>query len=479
MTTATLLNVAIIPLAEIRDVGNVRQELRGIEDLAESIRRHGMLTAVTVEPHPEGGYTLAAGSRRLAAARLAGLDEVPAVIVPPGGDVERLLKRAVENIDREQLTDLEAADAMQQLLDLGADTELVAAALHTTPDNIEAWRVVAGLPTLVRELIEAGTMTARDAHELTAVSESGEELDECLRRIGEGWNVKSAVETVVRERKRRLEEEKTRSRLAKEGCAIVDSPNYGYFAHNSKVQRLGQGHGDVHIAKREHIKQPCHAAFVDKDGKANYVCTDRSRHAGVEGSGVPDLKAERATKRAEKKLLREAHSTRFRAVGEALRNHAFTHDEAVAHVLTLWVSEAKPAVCEVAAELLGLVVAKEGGIRAAEEALTSHAAGGEDCLVDVALAIALAAGEHGLTTERFDYSSEAVAAHIRLLRTTGIHDLAEVEVAAARSRLPWEMRHAAAEDAGEDGLEQEVEDVEAADPDLGNDDRKEGEPSEQ
>jgi hypothetical protein len=40
------------------------------------------------------------------------------------------------------------------------------------------------------------------------------------------------------------------------------------------------------------------------------------------------------------------------------------------------------------------------------------------------------------------------------------------------------MRHAA-EDAGEDGLEQEVEDVEAADPDLGNDDRKKGEPPEQ
>ena len=447
MTTATLLNVAIIPLAEIRDVGNVRQELRGIEDLAESIRRHGILTAVTVEPHPEGGYTLAAGSRRLAAARLAGLDEVPAVIVPPGGDVERLLKRAVENIEREQLTDLEAADAMQQLLDLGADTELVAAALHTTPDNIEAWRVVAGLPTLVRELIEAGTMTARDAHELTAVSESGEELDECLRRIGEGWNVKSAVETVVRERKRRIEEEKTRSRLAKEGCPIVDPPNYGYFAHNSKVQRLGQGHGDVHVAKREHIKQPCHAAFVDKDGKANYVCTDRSRHAGVEGSGIPDLKAERAAKRTEKKALREAHATRFRAVGEALRNHAFTHDEAVAHVLTLWVSEAKPAICEVAAELLGLLVAKDGGVRAAEEALTAHAAGGEGRLVDVAMAIALAAGEQGLTTDRFDYSAEAVAAHIRLLDETGIHPLTEIERAAARTRLPWDLRQPAPSEA--------------------------------
>ena len=174
---------------------------------------------------------------------------------------------------------------------------------------------------------------------------------------------------------------------------------------------------------------------------------------------MPDLKAERATKRAEKKLLREAHATRFRAVGEALRNHAFTHDEAVAHVLTLWVSEAKPAVCEVAAELLGQVVAKDGGIRAAEEALTARAAGGEGCLVDVALAIALAAGEHGLTTERFDYSSEAVAAHMRFLEETGIHPLTEIERAAVRTRLPWDLRQTAPSEA-----EGEEPDDDAGDP---------------
>jgi hypothetical protein len=114
-------------------------------------------------------------------------------------------------------------------------------------------------------------------------------------------------------------------------------------------------------------------------------------------------------------------------------------------------SEAKPAVCEVAAELLGRVLAEDGGARAAEDALTAHAAGGEGCLVDVALAIALAAGEHGLTTDRFDYSPEAVAAHIGLLRTTGIHDLAEVEIAAARSRLPWDQRGAAESGAEHDG----------------------------
>jgi hypothetical protein len=63
------------------------------------------------------------------------------------------------------------------------------------------------------------------------------------------------------------------------------------------------------------------------------------------------------------------------------------------------------------------------------------------------MAIALAAGEQGLTTDRFDYSAEAVAAHIRLLNETGIHPLAEIERAAARTRLPWDLRQPAPSEA--------------------------------
>ena len=436
------IDVALIPTAEIEDVGNTRHELRNLESLAASMRRHGLLTAIAVEPLPEGGFRLAAGSRRLAAAKLAGLERVPAVIVPPGGDAAAVLRRLAENHDREPLTELEEADAIQQLLEIGADAELVASTVHTTVENVDAWRAVAALPPQVRELISAGAMTARDAHHLAAVSDDAELLDDCLRRIGQGWQVKSAVETARREQKRRTEEEKTRARLAKEGCPVVDPPTYGYYSANSRTQRLGQAHGEVHIAKRDHAKQPCHAAFVGSDGRPTFICTDRSRHAGAEGSGVPDLKAERAAKRAEKKALRQAHAERFRTVGEALRNHAVTRDEAVAHVLALWVSEAKPSVSEVAAELLRLTVPDESGILAAETALAAHAAGSEEALVDVALAVALAAGEHGLTTDRYDYSTGAVAAHVRFLQSTGIHELSEMEMAAARVRLPWEMRRA-------------------------------------
>jgi ParB/RepB/Spo0J family partition protein len=434
------IDVALIPTADIEDVGNTRHELRNLESLAASMRRHGLLTAIAVEPLPEGGFRLAAGSRRLAAAKLAELKRVPAVIVPPGGDATAVLRRLAENHDREPLTELEEADAIQQLLEIGADAELVASTVHTTVENVDAWRAVAALPPQVRELVSAGAMTARDAHHLTAVSDDAELLDDCLRRIGQGWQVKSAVETARREQKRRTEEEKTRARLAKEGCPVVDPPTYGYYSANSRTQRLGQAHGDVRIAKRDHAKQPCHAAFVGSDGRPTFVCTDRSRHAGVPGTGVPDLKAERAAKRAEKKALREAHATRFRTIGEALRNHAFTRDEAIAHVLRLWLDEAKPAICEVAAELLGLPLGEDGGALAAEEALTARAGEGQEALVDIALAIALAAGEQGLTTDRFDYSREAVAAHVRFLRATGVHELTDVEMEAARGRLPWEAR---------------------------------------
>ncbi|MDQ6846793.1 MAG: ParB N-terminal domain-containing protein [Candidatus Dormibacteraeota bacterium] len=72
--------MAVIPLADIRRSGNVRQELGDIESLAESIRQHGVLTAVLVERRQDGAFELVAGFRRVAAAETAGLEHIPAVV---------------------------------------------------------------------------------------------------------------------------------------------------------------------------------------------------------------------------------------------------------------------------------------------------------------------------------------------------------------------------------------------------------------
>lgn len=108
-SAAVAAEVAVIPLADIHRGGNVRQELGDLESLAESIRQHGVLTAVLVERRQDGGFELVAGYRRVAAAEAAGLELIPAVVRDPVPGVQRVSDQLAENADRCALTELEAS----------------------------------------------------------------------------------------------------------------------------------------------------------------------------------------------------------------------------------------------------------------------------------------------------------------------------------------------------------------------------------
>jgi ParB family chromosome partitioning protein len=107
-----------IPLARIRE--NPRQPRLRMDDealgaLAESIRQHGVIQPILVTETFDG-YQLVAGERRVRAARLAGLERVPAV-VRQLADLEQLELALVENLQREDLDPIEAAQAYRQLVD--------------------------------------------------------------------------------------------------------------------------------------------------------------------------------------------------------------------------------------------------------------------------------------------------------------------------------------------------------------------------
>jgi ParB family chromosome partitioning protein len=107
-----------IPLARIKE--NPRQpRLRmaddALEALAESIRQHGVIQPILVTETLDG-YQLVAGERRVRAARLAGLDRVPAV-VRQLAEQQQLELALVENLQREDLDPMEAAHAYRQLMD--------------------------------------------------------------------------------------------------------------------------------------------------------------------------------------------------------------------------------------------------------------------------------------------------------------------------------------------------------------------------
>ncbi|HAC79641.1 MAG TPA: hypothetical protein DCG06_05045 [Deltaproteobacteria bacterium] len=103
-----------IPIVDIRT--NPKQprqhfEEKALEDLAESIRKRGVLQPVIVRPEPDGGYTLIAGERRLRASQRAGVEQIPAMM-----SEDDLLEVALEeNVQREDLSPLEEAEALSLL----------------------------------------------------------------------------------------------------------------------------------------------------------------------------------------------------------------------------------------------------------------------------------------------------------------------------------------------------------------------------
>jgi ParB family chromosome partitioning protein len=105
--------VAEIPIQAIKpNPHQPRQQFdqETLEELAASIREKGVLTPITVRQEEEH-YVLVAGERRLRAARMAGLTEIPAYIVEVHGEAEMMEMSLIENIQRENLNPIEEAEA--------------------------------------------------------------------------------------------------------------------------------------------------------------------------------------------------------------------------------------------------------------------------------------------------------------------------------------------------------------------------------
>lgn len=125
-----LQNIAIDKLSPHPD--NPRKDLGDLTELAESIKVNGILQNLTVVPllgnitgDPTGRYTVVIGHRRMAAAKLAGLAEVPCIISDMTG-VQQIRTMLSENIQRSDLTIYEQAQGFQMMLDLGDTVDQIA-----------------------------------------------------------------------------------------------------------------------------------------------------------------------------------------------------------------------------------------------------------------------------------------------------------------------------------------------------------------
>ena len=161
-----------------------------LENLAESIRVHGLIQPLTVREIPTGYYQIIAGERRWRAARLAKLSEVPVVVID-ADDRKAMELALIENLQRQDLNPVEEALGYKTLMeDYGLTQEEAATRVgKSRPAVANALRLL-GLNPEVLELVRTGSLTAGHARAIAGLKSEKKQLEAAKKVIALSLSVR-------------------------------------------------------------------------------------------------------------------------------------------------------------------------------------------------------------------------------------------------------------------------------------------------
>ena len=172
-----------LPLADIKPNPYQPREIFDedkLRELADSIKEHGVFTPVLVRRVNEG-YELVAGERRAKAAEIAGLTEIPAIIVDFDDDQMAEIS-LLENIQRENLTAIEEAKGYKTLIDRrGYTQEELGKRVGKSREHIANTMRLLILPESVQKMVEEGTLSAGQARPLITVDPN--DIDKLVDKV--------------------------------------------------------------------------------------------------------------------------------------------------------------------------------------------------------------------------------------------------------------------------------------------------------
>lgn len=203
-----------------------------LQELADSIAQHGLLQPITVRRLDSGYYQIIAGERRWRAARLAGLTEVP-VLVVEADDRKAQELALVENLQREDLNPLEEAKGYRALMeDYGLTQEAVSQSVgKSRPAVANALRLLNLQPDVAR-MVEKGQLTTGHARALLPIENTALQLEAAKQVVEKGLSVRQT--------------EALAATLLRTPKAKKAAPEVDYAAHVSA--QLGEALGrKVHI----------------------------------------------------------------------------------------------------------------------------------------------------------------------------------------------------------------------------------------
>ena len=214
-----------------------------LAELADSIRRHGILQPLTVRQAAEG-WELVAGERRLRAAGLAGLTKVPA-IVKDYDDAKMMEIALIENIQRHDLNPIEEAQGLRRLMqEFKLTQEQTAEKVGRSRSAVTNILRLLNLPEQVQKQIINGVLTMGQAKQLLGLPKPEQMCEVAEAIIANGWSSRM-TEEVVRKLKegkklkivRELVEEEAKNKDNKEKKPKREPTENDIFCHDFE-QRL-------------------------------------------------------------------------------------------------------------------------------------------------------------------------------------------------------------------------------------------------
>lgn len=167
-----------------------------LEQLCESIKQYGVIQPINVRRISTNNYELVAGERRLRAATMAGLKEIPAVVININ-DNDSAVIALIENLQREDLSYMEEAEGYNNLInEHGFTQEELAQKIGKSQSTIANKIRLLKLPPMVKKILSDNSLTERHARALLKLHDEQLQL-KVLRRVCErGLNVKRTEDLV-------------------------------------------------------------------------------------------------------------------------------------------------------------------------------------------------------------------------------------------------------------------------------------------
>lgn len=170
-----------------------------LAELAESVRKNGVLQPVLVRRKGDGFFELVAGERRLRAATMAGLRNLPA-IVRNVTDEQAMIFALVENVQRKDLNPVETARAYHRLLnEFGFSQETVAQHVGKDRSSVANLMRLLNLPNEIQMLVETGELSTGHAKVVLSLDRSEAQIKLAHKIVRDQLSVRQAEQQVIRE----------------------------------------------------------------------------------------------------------------------------------------------------------------------------------------------------------------------------------------------------------------------------------------